>query len=225
MEAGRVSVPAYCPTCGEGRVSDKRFCAGCSYDFNRDVQASAAVVPLTATHPTFKPESTKGVDCPNGSHPNFVRSVSSVYHEGYSTTMMSGQTSGYTYDGDSFGHTAGYASLSGTSQTALSRRLTPPTEPVYDNPYGSGTKWFFGLCIGFCWAYLVPVAAMWWVNRGKSKEAAARHAYVDRNHPLWVATMERWNSAYYCSKCDGVFVPNQSQFIPAGQASQTIFAL
>lgn len=74
-------------------------------------------------------------------------------------------------------------------------------------------------------SFWTAAIAGWWVNRGRSREAAARHVYVANFHPLWAEAMERWNSAYYCAKCDGVFVPGQSQFIPAGQARQTIFAL
>jgi len=138
---------------------------------------------------------------------------------------MSGPTSAYTYDGDSFAHTAGYSSMSGTSQTLLSQRLTPPIEPVYVNPYGSGTKWFFAIGIATIWIYLIPLPFIWWVNRGRGKEAAARHAYVDTYHPRWLAAMDRWSRAYYCSKCDVVFLPGESQLIPAGQARGTIFAM
>ena len=215
--------------CGERRGSDERFCAGCGFDFKAGGRLSMAAIPesdpVAADDPLFKPEVTKGVDCPNGSHPGFVRSVSAVYFEGVSTTTLSGQTSGITHDGDHFSHSVGSSTMSGTSRSALSTRLLPPSEPTYENPYGTGTKAFFVLCVLFFYAYFIPVIFMFIVNSGKQKLATVRHAEVDRLHPLWLAAMERWNNAYYCSKCDGVFLPGRSQFIPAGQARETLFAL
>lgn len=168
---------------------------------------------------------TQETDCPNGSHPSFVRAVSAVYREGISTTMMAGPTGAWTYDGERFGTVAGYANLSGTSRTALSQWLAPPVEPVYENPYGNGTKAFFAICVTFVWVYLIPLPIMWWVNRGKSKEAAERHAIVGHYHPLWMAAMDRWNRAYYCSKCDGVFLPGQTQLTPVDVAQKTVFSM
>jgi hypothetical protein len=144
--------------------------------------------------------------------------VSAVYHEGISTTSLAGLTSSYSFDGD---HSVGHATMQGTSQTGLSSRLSPPDKP-YENPFGRGTKVFFGVCLYFFFLAGLPLILMGFVWWQKQKEAAARHAYDD---PLWLVVMERWSRAYYCSKDDAVFLPGQAQLIPAGQARETIFAL
>jgi hypothetical protein len=152
------------------------------------------------------------VDCPNGPHPSFVRKVTSVYSEGVSTTSGGGMTSALTYDGEGFARTVGVVSMSGMSHTSLSARLRPPAGPEreYVNPFTTGVKWQIAICIILFALYFIPliVAGIIWYK--KSGVAAARHAAVEARRPAFNAALQRWDQAYYCSKCDVEFLPDGS---------------
>ena len=34
---------------------------------------------------------------------------------------------------------------------------------------------------------------------------------------IWQQAMQKWNSLFYCSRCDGVFIPDKDRFEPAEQ--------
>jgi len=159
------------------------------------------------------------VDCPDGPHPNFVRKVSAVYTEGVGRTSMAGGTYSVGFNGS--GDSIGAVSMSGVSQTALSARLAPPPEPVYESPWTGGWFLLMVLCLGFwvlCWIPIGAIIIYRWLV-GKTRRDA-----VARRHPLWEPAMARWQQAYYCAKCDGVFIPGLVGLVSARDAQGSLFS-
>jgi hypothetical protein len=71
-------------------------------------------------------------------------------------------------------------------------------------------------------ASLAAIVLIIWYQR---KRQGLRHRELARVHPLWWAAIQRWRQAYYCSKCDRVFVPRLTGLMTTTQAQQTIFSL
>jgi hypothetical protein len=107
-------------------------------------------------------------------------------------------------------------SLSGFA--AVGDYLSPPSEPEYRSPWNF-LVWALVVC-GYV-LYIVPgVVLTWWFW----KKTQARHAEFDSAHLAWRGVMERWDATEHCARCQGVFIPAQTPFIPAGPQSAALFA-
>lgn len=47
---------------------------------------------------------------------------------------------------------------------------------------------------------------------------------ADARMPQWNEAMRRWDQLYYCARCDGVFIPDETPLIPKGGMSEFLFA-
>jgi hypothetical protein len=221
-----MTLATYCPRCGAQRSDLGPHCPSCGQDLRVGVPApppppfvptSALSTPLVATAPSKRPGAA--VDCPDGPHPDFVRKVSAVYTEGVGRTSMAGGTYSVGFNGS--GDSIGAVSMSGVSQTALSARLAPPPEPVYESPWTGGWLLLMVLCLVFLVVGLIIIGVIiiyrWLVGQN-------RRAAVARRHPLWEPAMARWQQAYYCAKCDAVFIPGLVGLVPARDAQGSLFS-
>ena len=41
--------------------------------------------------------------------------------------------------------------------------------------------------------------------------------------PEWENAMRKWEQCYYCGRCDGVFIPQQSSLIPIAQMHEFLY--
>lgn len=120
----------------------------------------------------------------------------------------------------------------GVGQTRLSARLAPPEKP---GPKGVWS-WVLGIEVllamlacaslsilfgeAFALFVLVGVAVLVGgivVHSNQQKEADARM-------PQWNEAMRRWDQLYYCARCDGIFIPDETPLIPTGRMSEFLFA-
>jgi len=44
---------------------------------------------------------------------------------------------------------------------------------------------------------------------------SARQQKVNEEMPKWESAIRRWNQLYYCSRCDGVFIPEKTLLVPS----------
>lgn len=161
---------------------------------------------------------------------DMVQKVSAIVATGTSTGSYSGPTIGV---GETFGRgggttiMGGYTTLSGWSQSELSRRLASPQRPQ-QRPIGC---WFYGALVFFGlgafggllqvvfgglksaenWGALFFVLfTLLFVLLGGLGHSQSEQRRVERELPAWEAAMDKWNRLFYCHRCDGVFVPGQS---------------
>ena len=104
---------------------------------------------------------------------------------------------------DMSGNAGGFRStLTGGGHTLISEKLQPPRQPNVD--FSGTTR--FGL----------------FENKAKLEEAHDQFRRAKKKaeeaHQLWV-------SAYYCSKCDGVFLPGFTSLIPIAKVSAWFWAI
>jgi hypothetical protein len=227
---------------------EKRFCPDCALDFSGVVVQGAVAADAGGranreTNVNSNGQIIEG-NCPNGGHPDFVRLVRAVHKAGISATAMSGGTYYASSNDPSYVH-----HLSGTSQTELSALLAPPVQPVAGALTVARPKpsrgsvllvrvilavflaLFLGTLIQQSAAVLLVILAFFGFvlvyGLGESARIqTAQAAQAAALQPLWRAAMDRWSNAYYCSKCDGVFLAGSDMpLVPASQARSTLFAL
>jgi hypothetical protein len=128
-----------------------------------------------------------------------------------------------------------------TSQTPTAARLEPPPKPRGGiSLIGFGVGWALpSSFIGFIVTnriykdvysripaekYWLPilavlvigivVAAIW--NQEQAKAAA-------KALPIWQYAIRRWNTLFYCMRCDGVFIPGNNSFATANQIQMYLY--
>lgn len=53
------------------------------------------------------------------------------------------------------------------------------------------------------------------IYHGHHVRVSKERAWAEKETPHWQKLMAKWNSLYYCHRCDGVFFPGQSHLIPS----------
>ena len=220
-----------CPNCGAKleRVGDaaQAQCPHCGSQLLVERKA-IAVAPAESS------------SCPKCDKGDLVRKVSTVHRAGLSSGFYSGHV--WTDEGlDS-------VSLSGHTQTALSRLFNPPKEPR-SRTWGGIALVAFGLwCLAalsplFCYGLfslfvrfelaglaLVAVAVLigllyvflpLWFGLRKVNSKRLRFP-VEKAR--WERAKHRWERLYYCARDDGVFIPGETPFIPIGRIQEFLYA-
>lgn len=191
--------------------------------------ASARSVPVAA--PVY-PQQTGTVSvCPRCGQIDAVQKVSSIVTGGISTIQ-------YIPPGAVIGHSEA------TSVSALAQRLMPPTK----KPEDLGTRLFKivliaiapGLCGILCVAsglsrgsaglaelvlgmLSLGISAVLFVLILYSLITGAASRKTAQDKAAHETALIRWNQLYYCYRDDGVFIPGQNRFVPAGQMQTLLY--
>ncbi len=195
--------------------------------------------------------SRAGLQCPNCLRADNVQKVSAIVSAGTSFSTYTGYGSGVGYSSDGGVAIDEVVTFSGSSQTALSSLLSPPTQPTYSsswggvifativilavlviillliptyvlnliNPanagyslqdYGQSILALIGLVI------IAPLCvwALVAIYRYTKRKNALNYAQYMDQMPHWQSAMAKWEDLFYCHRCDGVFLPGQSFFVP-----------
>ena len=74
-------------------------------------------------------------------------------------------------------------------------------------------------------AAAVIVSSPAWVNilSGSRSRARAQERYA-REKPKWEKAMNRWGRLYYCGRDDGIFIPEETPFIPIDKLQEFLYA-
>ena len=175
--------------------------------------------------------------CPHcGGHA--VQKVSAVVEVGWTTTQLSGPAGGYGVGLGGYGAVwYGWASLAGSSQTVLSRRLALPP-PAYISPWAERPRMsdlllidFVGVLAGVLFSLVLPDARglvvfgvlaalaltlLVWLD--KEQKAKERQASVVAALPAYRRALARWQTAWWCSQCDVCLFPGTPvRLVPASQ--------
>lgn len=150
------------------------------------------------------------------------------------------------------GNTSGSGVIASISQTALSQKLSPPTKPTYQNPWGCASVFFtvvgifFGiiaLIVAFSpvgyqatpplsfWdliqitlVIVVPFSIPIIIIALKAKTAQQRKITFDTDYPRWQHAIINWNELYYCARNDVVFRPGKPQdCVPVSQMAKLLY--
>jgi hypothetical protein len=73
----------------------------------------------------------------------------------------------------------------------------------------------------------VAVRLFWWTGRSLVREVG--NAAIERKEfpaevKAWEHAMDRWRELYYCSRDDGVFLPQRTNLVPAANMKSLLFA-
>jgi hypothetical protein len=136
--------------------------------------------------------------CPQCRQVDSIQKVSSVYEGGISTvTYEQPVIQGSIYDGS--GHIDTYYERhTATFKSNLARRLAPPSRPL---PHQISTI-----------SHLISVFS----DKVRRQQIEEKERHAD-NTTYWEIAMGRWSLLYYCRRCDGVFLPSRSRFVPIDQ--------
>ncbi len=83
--------------------------------------------------------------------------------------------------------------------------LVPLTVTLFVNQTLAYPVWVGSSAAIFCWI------GGNWLLRWKPRQEARDAEKVSE----WASVRRRWESLFYCSRCDGVFVPDMSPLVPA----------
>jgi hypothetical protein len=166
---------------------------------------------------------TSTLYCPQCGQIDSVRKVSTIVSAGIST----GAYSGY---GDGIGY-----SITGSSQTQLSRLLTPPIAPR-ENYFGgilfilivSGIMGVFITCVGFVNIFssqfefgvflllfgLLCLGIAIGTSNSYTKLNKSEQIRFKKELHAWKKAIHRWQQLYYCHRCDGLYFPGLNYIVP-----------
>jgi hypothetical protein len=187
------------------------------------------------------------VECPDGHHPYLVRRARGVYGDG--VTVSASRSATRYADGGSaiyYGRTIGTSKtltslrLEAPAEPAyrspwllaLIASLILVGLAIFAASLATKTNYYFNGSGGYTaprtytdsqyWlavAVLVGLAVL--IMLWAASVAARRRKESARLHPLWDQAMVRWNRAYYCAKCDGVFLDRETALMEP----ETLFAI
>lgn len=179
---------------------------------------------------------SKSLECPNCHLTDRVQKVSALQKTGSIIDLKGegGIVSGsYNFGTNDISTSVGMGSFSasGTQMTLLSQQLAFKETTLDRNDRGS--MWAFFIFMGISLSALVGamfVPAI--LFGGITVLAFFRYRHKETEYQVfyrqWLASrnlaLKRWQSLYYCHRCDGVFVPGKSGLIPTDQMSQYLYA-
>lgn len=181
--------------------------------------------------------------CPRCGQLDAVRKVSSIVKEGVSV----GEYEAY-YPGQIAGKPLNIpVRKQMVSTTELAQKLKPPVKPSYKGTFSTsegevqdtaGTRFTIMLWLGLAYLAKVIVGSQihnetiaWIAGILVFVLLAYRQARIEGAHlkevrqatPVWEKAMQRWGSAFYCYRCDGVFIPGENRFIPIEQMRSFLY--
>ena len=170
--------------------------------------------------------SRAGLQCPNCLWADNVQKVSALVNAGTSFSTYTGYGSGVGYSSHGGMAIDEVVTFSGSNQTALSSLLSPPAQPTYSG-VGCGVI-FATLVILLVIVVLLPqvpsvvsvvgiplcVWALVAIFRYAKREKANNLAQFNAQVLHWQGAMAKWENLFYCHRCDGVFLPGQTFFVP-----------
>ena len=209
-----------CPGCGASYDSEFKFCPQC---------ARASQEPE---------EPRSALCCSRCQQADAVQKVSGVVQSGSSETQATVR--------DAFGHTR---TVVGQSSTSLATMLAPPKLRYAPPNSKEQTKTILMVLLGvplllicvveFCALPFLgidsdpngsqPLTAVWMAVSFVTAAGAValwvvalKHSnHIREKHGL--PAFAKWDQLYYCSRCNGVFVPGHARFIPTGQVRHYLY--
>ena len=165
--------------------------------------------------------------CPQCRKDDMIQKVTAIHSAGIASGSYSGPTSGIAAPIDSSKQAivSGYTTLHGTSQTDLSRKLSPPIEPSAPSILGGiiGSFILIGgivtlvfsegescnlipgfLLLGIGLLVMIPS-----INSQGTKEKTYK-----QEMQRWKNAMSIWDRLYYCARDDCVFDPTSGEYAP-----------
>ena len=129
--------------------------------------------------------------------------------------------------------------VGGTRSMLMSQRLAPPDQPVYRNPMRGLpmvlialalllglAAWLFPLRfaavhVSLSALFLIPalLALVWAIGLSLAGRARVHWAM-----PAWEHAVARWYELYYCSRDDGVYLPDDSEFVSVELMGTLLYA-
>lgn len=169
--------------------------------------------------------------CPVCKKDDRITKISAIYSGGYSSGSYQGPSTSLSTslnDGHSY-VSGGYSTLTGSSQTMLSRKLAPPPKPVPQKKGGCGftlvivflvSIGFLGLISGMVaddplYGLITFFVALLLLMIPISIRVSANSKEEDRIEellPIWENAMRLWQKLYYCQKDDCVFNPETGEY-------------
>lgn len=170
--------------------------------------------------------------CPRCQEMDRVQKVSAIVNAGTASGNYTGFADGVGYSANGPVYMNEYIALSGNSQTSLGRLLSPPHQPTYNRSLGFwsvgalGILWivlafilltiitnFQAMMDGYGIAALICAGLISLIYYGHNNRVSKERAWAESQMPGWQRVMAKWNSLYYCHRCDSVFIPGQSRLI------------
>lgn len=185
------------------------------------------------------------LDCPQCHMLDCTRKVSTIVNAGTSFGSYTGRSDGvgYTPNGPVFMDE--YITVNGSSQTTLSRLLSPPAQPIYRSAWPAalvlitaiiwfllavvtlncilaifGSRHFHEKIDGSYLFYngvalTIFLSLIILINLYIRRKNLIKYTQVKAQMPHWQRANATWQHLYYCYRCDGVFLPGQSFLIPS----------
>lgn len=137
-----------------------------------------------------------------------------------------------------------------TVQTGLSKRLEPPSKPIFKNP-ASCQDWTIGFSVILVWlmgivltihivhsrfllsrlSWEIPFIAFSWILTivrtmyVRKRLLMRKELFYAQDYTSWERAMTRWNALYYCEVCDVVFLPGQNDTVSADQTREFVYRI
>ena len=173
-------------------------------------------------------EDSATLRCPQCQQGDLVAKVSGVYSQSTSTGIGFGLGGGAAFGRGGTTPLGAVTVGIGYNRTGLAGRLAPPRQPGYPLSGGIG-------CTGLGCGTLFVLAALGAGSSAASSTPAgyflvgiallavgfwllqhARRVYEERKR-AWEQSEDLWGRLFYCGRCDGVFLPGQSELLSPEQ--------
>lgn len=170
--------------------------------------------------------------CPQCGKDDMIQKVSAIYSAGIASGSYSGPSTGVAIGSGKPALVGGYTTVHGTSQTALSSKLSPPVRPSAPSPVG----WIMigGLVLIGIWT-LINIRgegalvgfgfigfAVLLVALGGKGETAKKQAYQQAMQK-WNHAIAVWDRLYYCARNDCIFDPSTEASVPADRMYDLLY--
>jgi hypothetical protein len=170
-----------------------------------------------------------------------IQKVSAAYSAGIAGGSFVGQSASIATAIGSGGSAVGggRTALHGTSQTALSSKLAPPSKPEYKG-VRTMSSWadsllvvgcmvigFFAWLIGGQWSFIIATGLIFilfllWLPSYNRRKKDGQDKYKQAEARYQIAN-DRWNRLYYCARDDIVFDPNGGTYTSADQMNNLLY--
>lgn len=181
--------------------------------------------------------------CPRCGQIDAVRKVSAIHREGISVSQYETYATGQL--GDKV--ISWPVKKEQVSVGLLAQKLSPPSKPRYETfYYSSESGTVFDIRTRFIFLILLGLSALVgvWVSSKTGSEVLGwmggiltfggilflkvsydlrRFEEVKQALPLWQRAIKRWDSLYYCFRCDGGFIPGQNRFVPIASIQSFLY--
>lgn len=228
----------FCHECGSNLHTDAKFCRSCGSRVPDGADAenvrleSSGIVDKGVATPTLQKPSLVPIPAPRSilacvvcNQDDSINKISNLVGSSSSNIKMRGNTSSW---GTGFGGRGGIGldfgrvGLAGRNVTDLAKQLSPPSPPKKSQ---QAQGCFSILALGGAFAMfahsdtirgigftVILIAVLgYFVNRKKERKKFGEEMEA------WTRRLRRWDTLFYCSRCDRVYAPGTSVAVPPGR--------